>query len=270
MIDFGSGCMDKADSIKTTEGKSKLIRHTTFAGSAFYMSPEMFQHDYNIKTDLWSAGVLLYVLVAGYPADCLQKAFNVLQQEKRNLRTALPNLPDHMPDSFYDLLEKLLVHKRSARGRATDLVDHEFLKFHKEMMEQPEMISLADVSSAAAASHLDDGDLSTSKRNDLRRLGSVSLKGSVMRHTAFLGFKKFERSLTTLLATMLSKTELQTFLDALSTRATSTTDRNPTIAESNSKPLDSKSAELNKQQTLSVCKVSELNEVLLDLKHSDV
>ena len=40
----------------------------------------------------------IYVLAAGYPADVLQKAFNLLQSAKRNLRE-LPNMPDDMPDS---------------------------------------------------------------------------------------------------------------------------------------------------------------------------
>jgi hypothetical protein len=57
IIDFGSG------TAKVVEGV-----HTTFAGSAFYISPEMFQHSYTNKTDVWSVGVTLYVLVAGYPA----------------------------------------------------------------------------------------------------------------------------------------------------------------------------------------------------------
>jgi len=49
-------------------------------------------------TDVWSAGVTIYVLVAGYPAGRLQAAFNVLHTVKRDLRT-LPDMPDDMPDS---------------------------------------------------------------------------------------------------------------------------------------------------------------------------
>jgi serine/threonine protein kinase len=32
-------------------------------GSAFYISPELFQRTYNEKTDVWSAGVCLYVII---------------------------------------------------------------------------------------------------------------------------------------------------------------------------------------------------------------
>jgi serine/threonine protein kinase len=64
---IGFGCSTN----KVVEGM-----HTTFAGTPFYNSPEMFQKTYTNKMDVWSIGVLLYVLVAGYPSDNLQQAFN--------------------------------------------------------------------------------------------------------------------------------------------------------------------------------------------------
>ena len=67
LIDYGSGTN------KVVEGM-----HTTFAGTPFYNSPEMFQKTYTSKTDVFSCGVLFYVLVAGYPSESLQKAFNIL------------------------------------------------------------------------------------------------------------------------------------------------------------------------------------------------
>jgi calcium-dependent protein kinase len=90
LIDFGCGTLD----LNNERGKE----HVTFAGTAFYNSPEMFQKRYTSKTDVFSAGVVLYVLVAGYPADRLQAAFNLLHKAKRDLKT-LPGMPDGMPDT---------------------------------------------------------------------------------------------------------------------------------------------------------------------------
>ena len=60
LIDFGSGTLGG------NPEETDVDQHHTFAGSAFYISPEMFQRMYSSKTDVWSAGVTLYVLVAGY------------------------------------------------------------------------------------------------------------------------------------------------------------------------------------------------------------
>lgn len=90
LIDFGSGTMDSdeeviEESAPTTceQADGNILRQfTTFAGSAFYISPEMFQRKYTCKTDVWSAGVTIFVLVAGYPSMALQAAFNLLQKHK--------------------------------------------------------------------------------------------------------------------------------------------------------------------------------------------
>jgi serine/threonine protein kinase len=98
VIDFGSSCIasetegDENKPAIVDDNGIPLIQHSTFAGSAFYISPELFQRTYTYKTDIWSAGVTLYVLVAGFPAEKLQKAFNTLHMNKdRNIRS-LPGL----------------------------------------------------------------------------------------------------------------------------------------------------------------------------------
>ena len=66
LIDFGSGTMDN----NTNPIEQDVDEHHTFAGSAFYISPEMFQRMYTTKTDVWSAAATIYVLVAGYVRQC--------------------------------------------------------------------------------------------------------------------------------------------------------------------------------------------------------
>jgi calcium-dependent protein kinase len=204
LIDFGSGTLDSPD-------RKEDDKHTTFAGTAFYTSPELFQRAYDQLTDVWSAGVVLYVLVAGYPADVLQKAFNLLQSSKRDLKT-LPGMPDNMPDSYYELLAAALTYKPKLRKTAAELLQFEFTKFHKQQ-DAEQTLSLEQVAAAAASAEFPSGEASR-----IRRQGSVSLRGSVSRHNMFLGFKRFERSLTALLAALLSKKELDTLVTKLKNR----------------------------------------------------
>jgi serine/threonine protein kinase len=193
LIDFGSGTDEVAEDV-----------HTTFAGSAFYISPELYQRTYNEKTDVWSAGVCLYVIVAGYPANKLQRAFNMLQTDDRDLKK-LPNMPADMPDSYYDLLNELLVYKYKRRKSAGDLLSQEFVQFHKHAF------SVENILLEAARSELES---STNKS----RTQSIAIRGSVGRHSLFLDYQKFERSLTTLLATLLTKKELEDFVKSVQER----------------------------------------------------
>lgn len=189
LIDFGSGTDAEVDV------------HTTFAGSAFYISPELFQRTYNLKTDVWSAGVVLYVIAAGYPANQLQRAFNMLQTSNRDVKK-LPNMPDDMPDSYYDLLNETLEYKYKRRKSAGELLNQEFVQFHKDAF------SVENILAEAA----NPGMIDSSKKS---RTQSIAIRGSVGRHSLFLDFQKFERSLTTLLATLLTKKELEDFVNTV-------------------------------------------------------
>ena len=257
LIDFGSGCIDKGkDAEGSTATSDGLIWHTTFAGSAFYISPEMFQRTYTDKTDVWSVGVTLYVLVAGYPADQLQKAFNILQTNKGRTLNELPNLPSDLPCSFIELLEGMLTYKHKQRPSAGHLVKQEFVQFHKHFAKDA-VLSIDDIAAAANAPSQDEKGTVT---NRSQRTQSIALSGTAAKHSLFLGFKRFERSLTTLLATMLTKQELKKLLKLLHERIeTKHAEKSTIFAEMSPTSVDDESA---KGQTLLVVQVNELKDIL--------
>ena len=250
LIDFGSGCLNK----KPEKPDGDVEIRTTFAGSAFYISPEMFQRTYTQKTDVWSAGATLYVLVAGYPGDKLQKAFNCMQNGKpeRNLKE-LPNMPDDMPDTYYEMLDKSLTYRHKQRPSAQAICKSDFAQFH---IEHAEGISIDEVAAAATAGIAVQGGTGRG------RTASIALKGSVDRHTLFLGFKKYERSLTALLASMLSKKELERLVAILKERVEKrkTDDQVAMLIEQeeNLEELEG----LSEDKQLSVVQVRELKSIL--------
>ena len=63
--------LDENESLKLIDfGLSKIQTDKksmkTFAGTPYYMAPEVLQSTYGKQSDLWSLGVVLYTLVCGY------------------------------------------------------------------------------------------------------------------------------------------------------------------------------------------------------------
>ena len=54
-------------------------------GTAYYISPEVLQGKYDEKCDIWSAGVILYIIICGYPCfngDDDDEIFEAIQKGK--------------------------------------------------------------------------------------------------------------------------------------------------------------------------------------------
>lgn len=95
LADFGTA--------KTAVSASK--RCSSFSGSPEYMSPEMLQgRGYTRAVDLYSLGVLLYEMVAGYPPFCDRSRASLY----RKILTTEPICPGHLSPSCRSLILGLL------------------------------------------------------------------------------------------------------------------------------------------------------------------
>jgi calcium-dependent protein kinase len=77
LIDFG---------LSKRFSESKEVTHmTTVVGTPYYVAPEVLKQDYDVRCDVWSLGVILFVFLCGYPpfeGDNNKEIFrNVLKQD---------------------------------------------------------------------------------------------------------------------------------------------------------------------------------------------
>jgi hypothetical protein len=121
------------------------------------------------------------------------------------------------------MLDGLLRYRHKQRKCAKDMLNHEFVQFHRKLqagdigVEEEEGLDIAEIAAEATNPMVNEKEsmVGSTGKPRLRRTKSVTIRGTVERHTMYMGYQKFERSLTALLATLLSKEELNSLIEAL-------------------------------------------------------
>lgn len=152
-----------------------------------------------------------------------------------------------MPDSFFEMLEGAMKYRPKTRCTAGELLEGEFAQFHIHHDENQTATS-EDEQDDALVESADDFP----PRKSMARTKSVLLQGAVGRHSTFLGYQSFERSLTTLLATMLPKEQCKNLVTTLR-------------GQSHTEYVNRQDAKITNASKLQVIPVSELVKVIEEM-----
>nr|ACP74204.1 calmodulin domain protein kinase [Eimeria bovis] len=117
IIDFGLSTHFEA----TKKMKDKI-------GTAYYIAPEVLHGTYDEKCDVWSTGVILYILLSGCPPFNGANEFEILKKvEKGKYTFDLPQWKK-VSESAKDLIRKMLTYVPTMRISARDALEHAWLK----------------------------------------------------------------------------------------------------------------------------------------------
>jgi serine/threonine-protein kinase len=125
VLDFGiskSTPVQAATTASTTPQKADRMTHTTAViGSPLYMSPEQLAtpREVDVRTDIWSIGVVLYELLAGVPPfvgeTLLELLIQIREKQPRSLRDICPDVPAEL----VAIVERCLQKQREYRWSTT-------------------------------------------------------------------------------------------------------------------------------------------------------
>jgi len=121
IIDFGA-----AKIFEHNKNENKQI------GSCYYMAPEVLRKSYTEKCDIWSVGVILYMLLSGIPpfdGDTEKKIFSKILEGHVNLKCEPFN--SRISYEAKHLIKQLLERDPNKRISAKEALDHEWFVLQK-------------------------------------------------------------------------------------------------------------------------------------------
>lgn len=112
IIDFGLAKQSK----KTTSSMH------TVAGTPYYMAPEVIKGHYGFECDMWSLGVIMFIMLCGhfpFNGNSRGEVFSKIKAGEINWHNAT-----HISDEARDLIMKLLTVERKKRITADKAISH--------------------------------------------------------------------------------------------------------------------------------------------------
>ena len=124
-----NGCLQvKLIDFGTAKIFSENNKEKGFVGSSYYMAPEVIKRKYDEKCDLWSIGVIMYILLTGRPPFDGEDDDEILKNvEKGEYDTDSAPFPN-LSILAKDLIKQLLTYDPKKRIDVDGALNHEWFK----------------------------------------------------------------------------------------------------------------------------------------------
>ncbi|XP_047313751.1 calcium-dependent protein kinase 32-like [Impatiens glandulifera] len=107
-------------------------RFDEIVGSPYYMAPEVLKRNYGPEIDVWSAGVILYILLCGVPPFWAETEQGVAQAIIRSVVDFKREPWPKVSDNAKELIKKMLEPDPKRRLTAQEVLDHTWLQNAKK------------------------------------------------------------------------------------------------------------------------------------------
>ncbi|KAK9039942.1 hypothetical protein V6N11_015124 [Hibiscus sabdariffa] len=100
----------------------------SLVGSAYYVAPEVLRRRYGPETDIWSAGVILYILLSGFPPFNGESEQSIFDSILGGHIDFLSDPWHSISDSAKDLVRKMLREDPMERLSAFEVLNHPWMR----------------------------------------------------------------------------------------------------------------------------------------------
>ncbi|KAI3782554.1 hypothetical protein L2E82_12605 [Cichorium intybus] len=107
-------------------------RFNEIVGSPYYMAPEVLKRNYGPEIDVWSAGVILYILLCGVPPFWAETEQGVAQAIIKSVVNFKRDPWPVVSDNAKDLVKKMLNPDPNLRLSAQEVLDHPWIQNAKK------------------------------------------------------------------------------------------------------------------------------------------
>ena len=110
-------------------------------GTPYYIAPEILQGSYTEKCDIWSCGVILYILLCGRPPFDGENDDEILENVAKGLYKISGPIWSRVSTEGIDLVKKMLCFDQDKRISATQVLNHNWIHKNTESIVIEEVIN---------------------------------------------------------------------------------------------------------------------------------
>lgn len=100
------------------------------SGTPYYIAPEVLNEKYDEKCDIWSCGVIMYILLCGYPPFNAETDQEILNKIKLGKFSFPDEEWENVSSDAKDLIGRMLAFSPNERYSASECLNHKWLSEH--------------------------------------------------------------------------------------------------------------------------------------------